>query len=146
MPNAVNSMLTALLALLLAVFTYGCGESPWCDGAIDDQLFHAFDIKLESAATGEAICDATIRVTRNDGFSETLNVSIAEPQPEDPEPELRCAYQSAQAGKGGYSMDVSAPGFQSLAIDDIGVEEHGAGPHCGTPITYRETIELEPDT
>lgn len=147
MPNAVNSTLKVLPALMLAVFTYGCGVASQCTDPIVDQVVYTFNIQLESAATGEAICDATIRVTRNDGFSETLNVTIAEPQPEDPDPELRCAYQNAQtAGKGVYSMDVYAPGFQSIVIDDIRIEEHSDGPNCGAPITYSETIELEPDT
>ena len=145
--SVVSSFPKALLAFVLLASSSGCGElRPRCGGVGQDETSPAFMFPLKNAETGAFICDGTVRVTHDDGISETLTVipgSPTAPEP-DPEPEPLCLYISEQSGSGVYSMDVSAPGFQSFVIDEIRVEEHGEGPICGEPITYEETIALEP--
>ena len=136
MPIAAILTLKALLALVLLASSYGCGELfPRCLGPGQDITSPAFTFPLKNAETGARICDGAVRVTRDDGFTEMLEVS---PPPD-------CKYFGAYSRPGMYSMDISAPGFQSVVNDDdIRVEEHGEGPICGEPITYEETIVLEP--
>lgn len=110
-----------------------CGEGGFCKLTVTSTgLEPAFDIRLEGAASGEPICDAGILATTQE-FSEQLEV-------------YQCRYLGPWGSPGVYSLEVTAPGFKTLVLEHIEVEEIKLGSMCGNPVTHEETLKLEPKT
>ena len=128
------------LGIIAFLFLAHCGDSASgtdtaaCEGLpVNIVPKPAFSITLESAQTGELICNGGVRVTKD---TITFEGTVLE--------EDDGCYYIAGSSSGTYALEATAPNFRSVVREDIEVGVVTSGSNCGKPITHIATIELQP--